>query len=179
MQYLKIPAERISSLLGEKGEVKEHIQRKTKTTISVDDTLVVIEGESIDEWDARNVVLAVGRGFEPEIALRLLDEDMKLEVIHLKDFINTKKEMLRKKGRIIGTSGKMRRYIENLTDTYVTVYGNTVSIIGSHEGADIAKEAVLMLVRGSQHTAVYKFLDRSRHQRMKPNIIEYYETGYE
>jgi ribosomal RNA assembly protein len=40
--------------------------------------------------------------------------------------------------------------------------GHTVSLIGPSFELAIAREAVVMLLRGSEHSTVYRFLERKR-----------------
>jgi ribosomal RNA assembly protein len=47
------------------------------------------------------------------------------------------------------------------------VYGKTVAIIGDVAQVDLAREAVAMLVRGSMHRTVYRFLERKRKEMMR------------
>jgi ribosomal RNA assembly protein len=54
------------------------------------------------------------------------------------------------------------------------VYGHTVSIIGTIEEAEVAREAIQMLVRGSMHSNVYRFLNRKRRE-LKKNMLELWE----
>jgi len=133
MQYVKIPQERVSVLIGEDGEAKKKIERLTKTKILVEDTSVTVEGESLSEWLARDIVKAVGRGFSPDKALSILSEDHMLLVIDLTDLVgSSEKTLSRYKGRIIGRDGKTRKIIEEMTGCYLSVYGKTVSLIGSY-----------------------------------------------
>jgi ribosomal RNA assembly protein len=71
-------------------------------------------------------------------------------------------------------NGKTRNIIEELTDTNVAVYGHTVSIIGTIEEAEVAREAVQMLVKGSLHATVYRFLHRKRRE-LKKKMLEIWE----
>jgi Predicted RNA-binding protein (contains KH domains) len=49
-------------------------------------------------WKARFMVKAIGRGFNPEIALKLTDDDVMLEIINLPDYVGkSKKAILRQK----------------------------------------------------------------------------------
>ncbi len=82
------------------------------------------------------------------------------------------------KGRIIGKGGKTRRIIEELTDAEISVYGHTVSIIGNFNQTNVAGEAILMLIKGSQHSTVYRFLQKKR-QELKRKKLELWETRQE
>jgi ribosomal RNA assembly protein len=52
--------------------------------------------------------------------------------------------------------------IEELTNTYISVYGHYVSIIGKPEDVKLASNAVMMLITGSMHSTVYKMLEKAR-----------------
>jgi len=164
MQYLKIPEDRVAVLIGKGGGIKREIEKRTNTQLKIDDGNVSIEGDPMGVLTARDVVLAIGRGFSPEIAFRLFNEENVLEIIPLTDFIRSEKELMRKKGRIIGRKGKTRNVIEGITNTSVSVYGKSVGIIGKYDHVEIAREAILKLIRGARHSSVYKFLERSRAQ---------------
>ena len=127
-------------------------------------------------FKARDIVLAIGRGFSPQRAFRLLqDEDAMLTIINLRDiFGKSKSDIRRVKGRIIGKEGKTRRIIEECTDSYVSVYGHTISIIGGVEQSEIAREAINMLIKGNQHATVYRFLQRKRGE-LKRRELELWE----
>ena len=164
MQYLKIPEDRVAVLIGREGTVKREIEKRTNTKLKIDDGDVSIDGDSMDILKVRDIVLAIGRGFSPEIAFRLFDEGNVLEIIPLMDFIRSEKELARKKGRIIGRKGKTRNVIEGITNTSISVYGKSVGIIGKYDQVEIAKEAVLKLIKGARHSSVYKFLEKSSAQ---------------
>jgi ribosomal RNA assembly protein len=110
-----------------------------------------------------DLVRAVGRGFSPERALRLLDDDEYFEVIDIRDYVGKKtSHVVRIRARVIGTDGKTRRLIEDLTGAFVSVYGSSVSIIGNSIQMPVARTAVDMLLRGSEHSTVYKYIERQR-----------------
>jgi ribosomal RNA assembly protein len=168
MQYVKIPKERIAVLIGEKGSVKRDIEKRTNTKIEIEDASVSIGStseDSIGEWIAKDIVLAIGRGFSPEIARRLLSDEFTLAIIYLRDFAGTPKAMERMKGRVIGEGGRARRVIEDLTDTYVSVYGKTIAIIGSHDDVYLAKDAAVRLIEGARHASVWRFLEKTKSRR--------------
>jgi ribosomal RNA assembly protein len=171
---IKIPKERIAVLIGKKGEIKKTIEEETKTKIDVDSKEgdVTIKGEdAINLLSAREIINAIGRGFNPEIARQLLKQDYILEIIGVQDFAGKSKSNLdRLKGRVIGKEGKSRRLMEDLTDTNISVYGKTIAIIGLPEDATNARRAIEMLLRGSMHSAVYKMLERKRAQNKQADF---------
>ncbi|MFH1788452.1 MAG: hypothetical protein ABH834_03630 [Candidatus Altiarchaeota archaeon] len=106
---------------------------------------------------------AIGRGFSPEKALYLTQDNMLFELIDLTEAVGgSEKTLARVKGRLIGTNGKVRERIEALTDSYISVYGKTVGIIGSLEDAPLALDAITRIISGSPHSSVYRFLERQR-----------------
>ena len=102
---------------------------------------------------------AIGRGFSPERALTLANEDFDLAVIDLEEYVgDSDNAQARIRGRIIGKEGRSRTIIEELTETQISVYGGTVAIIGNIEALPAAREAVIMLIRGSFHKTVWNYL---------------------
>jgi len=161
---LKIPKERVAILIGVKGEVKKELEKLTNTKINVDshEGYVFITGDdAINLFNARELVKAIGRGFNPEYAKLLLKGDNVLEIVNVNEFAKTKNSSERLKGRVIGKEGKARKLIEDLTECYVSVYGKTVSIIGNISRVLYAKKAIEMILKGSKHSNVYAYLERT------------------
>ncbi len=52
--------------------------------------------------------------------------------------------------------------IEELTGVNVSIYGNTIGVIGYSLEMGIAVRAIEMLLEGSEHAAVYSFLEKRR-----------------
>ena len=171
-EYLKIPKERIGVLIGKDGTTKEHIENITSTKLDIDSetgSITIIPTEKMEDplavWKVRYIIKAIGRGFSPETALKLLDDEFILDIINLPDFVGkSKKAILRQKGRIIGKEGRTKEIINEMTGVEVSVYGKTVSLIGDMERIQIAKEAVQMILDGVRHKTVYSFLERKKHE---------------
>jgi len=171
--YLKIPRDRVGVLIGTNGESKEKIEKITKTQLDIDGeegTVVISPTEEMNDplgvWKTNHIVKAVGRGFNPEMAIKLNDDDVYLEVIKLPLYIGkSKKALARHKGRIIGKDGKTREIIVNMAEVAMAVYGKTVSFIGDLENVMVAKEAVEMILNGSRHKSVYSFLEAKQNDR--------------
>ena len=104
--HIKIPADRIGALVGPSGSVKSMFEEKTGATIDIDSetgAVEIIAGEDpIMAMRLAEIVRAIGRGFSPERAFPLLeDELLMLDVIDLSRVCNTKSDMARIKGRIM------------------------------------------------------------------------------
>jgi len=174
-------------LIGPNGSVKEQIEKTLGVKLQIDsstgDVSIELNPENNDPsklFRAKDVVTAIGRGFSPEKAFRLLeDENTILEIIDLRQiFGKSESDMRRVRGRIIGRDGKTRRIIEELTETYISVYGHTVGIIGDFEKAQIAREAIDMLIKGAMHGTVYRYLHRKRRE-IKKQMLELWEKPEE
>jgi ribosomal RNA assembly protein len=180
--FLRIPKERVGVLIGPEGKTKKIIEEKLSVELQIDGEggVTIMLAEKAEDpsllFRAKDVVTAIGRGFSPEHALRLIrDDEAMLDVIDLRAiFGRSESDIRRIKGRIIGMEGKTRRTLEELTDTSVSVYGHTIGIIGNMEQVQAAREAIQMLIDGSLHSTVYRFLHRKRRE-LKKKMLEIWE----
>jgi len=176
-QYVRIPQDRIGVLIGRNGIVKEDIEKKSESRIEIDSTEGEVYIEGIEGGDplkalrVADVIKAIGRGFSPENAFTLLDDDFLLfDVISITNF--TSKTLKRVKGRVIGRNGRTRRAIENIAGVKISVYGKTIGIIGYSHQIRTAHDAIEMLINGSPHSAVYSFLERKRREEEEKKNYE-------
>jgi ribosomal RNA assembly protein len=175
-KVLRIPMDRVGALIGKKGENKAKIEESCAVIIAVDgqsgEVTMRSNGVEGDPFRATNVVEAIARGFSPHRALKLLDPEMALEVMDMREFAGKSANNLERiKGRIIGLHGKSRRVIEELTKCDVSVYGKTVAMIGDPTELRLAKDAIEKLASGSQHKSVYNMLQRARTKRKMERIL--------
>lgn len=168
-ETIRVPADRVGVIVGRNGRVRKRIEKLTNVKLNIDSegTVTISSPKQSEDpvlaWKARDIVRAIARGFSPKNALSLVDEDMMLIIISLRDAVGTSANQLKRvSGRIIGENGRTRRVIEQVTETKITIYGRTVSIIGINPGLDYARRAVEMLITGSPHSAVYTRLERMR-----------------
>ena len=167
---LKIPKERVAVLIGKDGEVKKEIERRGKVKLEIDSKEgdVSLDGEAVDVYICVSVVKAIGRGFNPEFAVTLFNEKNSFELVDIQDFVGkSRKDVVRVKGRVIGQEGKARKYIEKVTETKICVYGKTIGIIGEVERVAMAKQAIDMILEGSPHGNVYKWLDNKKREMIR------------
>ncbi|MBS3165447.1 RNA-processing protein [Candidatus Woesearchaeota archaeon] len=183
MQYMvemKIPRSRVAVLIGPKGEIKKRIEEATSTTLRVDSgegDVQLSSEDSVGLYTAKVLVQAIGRGFSPERAMLLLNPEYVLDILLLRDYIGTKKGMIRIKGRVIGQEGKSRAVIEELTEAHLSVYGKTIGIIGLPENVALARHAVESLLKGSPHSGVFRWLERQHRQLRMRNLFNVADGG--
>lgn len=171
IEVIKIPEERVKVLIGKEGKAKKMIEEKCKVELTVNsEGDVQISGDSMDVFFARDIVKAIGRGFEPRVALRLLESDYGLYIISLKEVANTDKAIARLKGRVIGEKGKIKTQIEESADAKVCLYGSTIGIIAKIDTMEYAKEAVNMLLGGAKHTTVLSYLAKVKRSIMQERL---------
>ena len=184
-QSVRVPLERIGVVIGKGGSTRKSFEEELGVVLSVDSKSgsVVVKCDSIEKGDpmrAVRVVEAIGRGFSPQRAHRLLGEEVAFEVIDLRDFAGKSVNALgRIRGRIIGVNGKSRRVIEELTGCYLSVYGRSVALIGEPTEMRLAMEAVKMLASGSPHRTVYNMLQKARTKRKMERILLWEESSPE
>ena len=169
MDYVKIPLSRVGAIIGPKGETRKKIEEMSGCKINIDSEEGIIEIKSKNKNDPlKNLQListakAIGRGFTPEKAIQLLEMEYYLEIVDIRDYVGRSKKRLGIiRGRLIGREGKTRHIIEDMTGCDLAIQGHTVSIISDLDGLEAAKVAVSMVLAGSEHGSVYKYLESFR-----------------
>jgi len=183
MIYTKVPKERIAVIIGKEGAVLKELKKRSGAEINIDSETgeVEVKAETAEDpvlgLKAADVVKAIARGFSPERAYRLLRDNEYLTFLDIHDFAGKSQKRIRQvRARIIGRKGKTRSLIEDLTGAEISVYGTTVGIIGDTIENDIAVRAVTMLLEGSEHSTVYRFLEHQRQNLKVAHMgFEYYE----
>ena len=165
---INIPRERVAVLIGPKGTVKRRIEKETGVKLNIDSANGQVEivryfdaKDQVAALKASDIVKAIARGFPPSKAIKLLSPDVYFELVDLTEFAR-EKSLERVRSRIIGKEGKSRSYIMKMTGTEIVIYGKTVSIIGDVESIQLAKEAITKLIFGSQHSTVFRFLEKHK-----------------
>jgi ribosomal RNA assembly protein len=168
-EHIKVPQDRIGVIIGVEGKVKETLEKKSGATIDVDSesgsVALESEGDAFLALRASEVIKAIARGFSPEKALKLLDnEDLVLDMMDLSKISDSPSDLTRLKGRIIGKAGKTREIMESMTGAKISVYGKTISILGEPEQVMSIRTAIDMLIDGAPHGAVYGYLEKRRRE---------------
>ncbi len=176
-----IPVDRVGVLIGKSGKVKAKIEKMCSVSLTVDGTTgeIIVRGmgkvEDIMPFKAEEIVLAIGRGFSADNAMHLLKGENSLRIIDLREFTGkSQSQVERVKSRIIGEGGRVRKNIEDLSGTSISVYGRTVAIIGEDKQLRSAVHAITSISSGSTHGKVYNNLQESR-RRQKLEKLQLWE----
>ena len=153
IEEVNIPEERKAVLIGKDGSTKGELEARTGTRIGIREGIIIEGDDPIMVMKATEAVKAIGRGFSPEKALLLLNDDYELRIITLQG--ESEKAMKRLMARVIGRKGATRRILESDTNCLISVYGKTVSIIGMRDEIAAAETAVEDLLKGRSHGYVY------------------------
>jgi len=164
--------------------VKDQIERHLGVILNVDGDAGVVAIRAKDPnvnplavLKAKDTVTAIARGFPPEKAFGLFDENIILDVLDLRElFGKSESDIQRVKGRIIGRGGKSRRSIEEITQADMSIGEHAIGIIGSYESVSVAREGVEMLIRGRTHATVYEHLKNRSREIKKRKKIDLWES---
>ena len=113
--FVKIPKERVAILIGPEGKVKQYIEEKLQVKIDIDNEgsiTIVLSEKATDPsllLKAKDVVTAIGRGFTPEVAERLIrNEEEIFDLIDLRVIFGRSESDIK---RIKGRMSKMKRTV--------------------------------------------------------------------
>ena len=137
------------------------LKERLKVEIRKNGNEIEVIGEGLEAYQCVNIIKAIGRGFDKEEALLLLEENNVLEIIEIPGNENAR---YRIRARIIGKNGLVKRNIERYTKCKLSIYGKTVSIIGPIDKIEIARTAIEMLISGKKHSTMYKYFEKLRRE---------------
>jgi len=178
MQHVKVPDDRIGVLIGRGGETMREIEERAEVRLDIDSESGRVEIEKVGDpvlgLKGPDIVKAIGRGFAPENALRLLEDDMMMfDIVDIESASRNKNDLRRQKGRLIGEGGRTRELMEELSGADVAIYGSTLAVIGGPRQVETVREAAEMLLDGAPHGTVYSFLEDKRDE-LKHKGMEYH-----
>ena len=138
---------------------KKELESKLNVKLIIKGKRVEINGNSLDEYEASMVVEAIGFGFPADVALLVKEEDFMFRKIHIKDFTR-RKNLEEVRSRIIGTHGKTKKTIEQISDTNIIIKDNEIGIIGNTESIEYAITAITNIIKGSKQSNAYGYLEK-------------------
>ena len=182
MEHLaRIPKDRIAVLIGKRGSTRKLIEKACGGLLQIDSQ----SGEVNITWDLENsdpiirmkmpdLIMSIGRGLAPKRALQLLNDDIFLKMYDIREWVGRQPNQIRRmRSRLIGTNGRIRSLIEELTGCEISIYGSTVLIIGDDQSLAIAGPAIEGILRGSEHgTVLYGLEQDKRKQRIQSRSLD-------
>lgn len=185
--YAGIPVpvkpDRLGVVVGKDGSNKASLERTFNVVLQVDSktsTVYIspVQGATpLEVMRAKQAIEALSLGFSLEDALQLSDENWCFEILDLSEVARNPDDLRRIKARIIGEEGRARRNIEQMAHVRIVISEKVVGILGECENVEVARKALLMLIRGRTHGTVYGYL-RAAGRELKRRRIELWEkTG--
>ncbi len=148
--------EKISELRKNLAELR----KKLNIEIKLQGRKAIISGDSINEYEASLVLEAISFGFSAKKALLLKDPEMIFRKLQIKNFTK-RKDLKEVRGRIIGTKGKTKKTIEEISGCHLILKNNELGIIASTESIEEATLAITNLIKGTKQSNVYRYLERT------------------
>jgi len=143
---------------------KRKLEKELNVKIEIENEKAIFDGDSVDVYTAERVVDALNKNFSMEISFLLLKPDYIMEDIPIKKFTRKTRLMKDVKARIIGKDAKAIRLITDLSDCYMTLHDNEVSIIGTFDNIKEAKNAIKNLIQGFKHAKIYGYLEKNKNK---------------
>jgi ribosomal RNA assembly protein len=142
------------------------IENKVKVKIGFGKDSVSVKGSELNEYLVERIIQAIDFGFMTDDALLLLNEDFVLEFVEVKE--HTRRKNLKDvRARIIGTGGKARKTIENLTGAEIVINGNSVGVIVDSDHMEMVVQGIESLIQGAKHGNVFAYLEKQNVSRQK------------
>ncbi|KAG6853508.1 ribosomal RNA assembly protein krr1 [Blastosporella zonata] len=112
-----------------------HGSMSVRTTRKTYDPYIILK--------SRDLIKLLARGVAVTQAVKILDDAVGCDIIKIGTLVRNKDRFVKRRQRIIGPDGSTLKAIELLTQCYVLVQGNTVSVMGPYKSLKEVRRIVL------------------------------------
>lgn len=92
--------------------------------------------------NARDLIKLLARSVPVDQALKILEDGMACDVIKIRGMVRNKDRFVKRRQRILGPNGSTLKALMLLTQTYILVQGNTVSVMGGYKSLKEVRRVV-------------------------------------
>ena len=173
MRIYTIPQNRIALFSRNNEGLLRDVENRGNVKLEISkDGEIKISGVGGEEWIAEQVLIALSYGFKPRQAFKLFGDDYFIELINLDEACHHSEKLVKRcLSRVIGTDGKAKKRLEELSEAFISVQDNVVAILGEFENLRMAKEAVFRITEGAEHSSVYAYLEGQRRKQKERELL--------
>ncbi|TKA31349.1 KRR1 small subunit processome component [Salinomyces thailandicus] len=91
---------------------------------------------------ARDLIKLLARSVPAPQAVKIMEDGMACDVIKVRGMVRNKDRFVKRRQRILGPNGSTLKALELLTQTYILVQGNTVSVMGGYKSLKEVRRVV-------------------------------------
>ncbi|KAF2727666.1 eukaryotic type KH-domain (KH-domain type I) [Polyplosphaeria fusca] len=91
---------------------------------------------------ARDLIKLLARSVPTPQAVTIMEDDKACDVIKVRGLVRNKERFVKRRQRLLGPSGSTLKAIQLLTNTYILVQGNTVSVMGGYKDLKTVRRIV-------------------------------------